>query len=839
VRELERNQVRLREMIPDTGLRQLLGIIVCVFAMGVSAQSETLSGTVIDPQQRVIVGATVTLTCGSQTDTLQTDGRGSFTFTRQAFLENCKVRAVYPNFAALELAVDRHRSFTLQLRLAELKQTVTARTDKLLPSSLTSVSLSADDLREISTNGEDLLAYAKQMAGITSGSDSIYVDGMPADHLPPADRIDSISINADPFSAEYSDGDGTHIDISTKIPDRKFGVSSAGVSLGTKAPDGLNSSLSSTSKTAILGLTGPVPYLPLAFTGNASYTESQSEQPILASVPSIQGISIAPVNAATATDSNGRFELGTDYSRKAALRVNATFSVFTARETNMNVEEITVPQAGSSQDTTAYEFRTAFSAIGQHYIDRGGISADWSDSDMDANSSLRGVSISGAFIAGGADINIRDAQWNRWTFKNVLQSNTRKRNWSAGATVSRRADEENIIPNSFGQIYFDNLADYISSANTGADTGTGIISQGLGKVQYASYCAASFIESELFRSPKRVVRGGLRGDVQTAEGVQLSPRLSAVAGFHGFVLKAGSGMFVQPWTNYIFLRVLENDGNHLQQFLIQNVSLSSDLGTATGVPVSEIVSKISPDLVATRNWISKISLEHAFGGFSPGVEYTWTDGSHLLGSQRLDSTTGWTDWLESNRAQSKHQVRALAQFRIRGQSLTARYEWIHSRDNTDGPFSFPAVQDDIRGERGPSSGMATHNLAFVTNLRIGKVFVLTMVDSWHSPLPLNITSGLDPEGNGLYTDRAGLPRNSGNGTDYNLMEMYIYRRFAVPKLFLRSSQKTYLDFNMKVLNVLGNKDYSSFGTVLGSPLLGQPLAAAPGRSYQLSFSFSH
>jgi len=114
-----------------------------------------------------------------------------------------------------------------------------------------------------------------------------------------------------------------------------------------------------------------------------------------------------------------------------------------------------------------------------------------------------------------------------------------------------------------------------------------------------------------------------------------------------------------------------------------------------------------------------------------------------------------------------------------------------------------------------------------------------MVDSWHSPLPLNITSGLDPEGNGLYTDRAGLPRNSGNGTDYNLMEMYIYRRFAVPKLFLRSSQKTYLDFNMKVLNVLGNKDYSSFGTVLGSPLLGQPLAAAPGRSYQLSFSFSH
>jgi len=58
----------------------------------------------------------------------------------------------------------------------------------------------------------------------------------------------------------------------------------------------------------------------------------------------------------------------------------------------------------------------------------------------------------------------------------------------------------------------------------------------------------------------------------------------------------------------------------------------------------------------------------------------------------------WTDWLESDRTQGKHQVRALAQFRIRGQGLTARYEWVHSRDDTDGPFSFPAQQSDIGGE---------------------------------------------------------------------------------------------------------------------------------------------
>jgi len=827
-------------MVLDKELRQVLGTIVCVFALGTMAQSETLSGTVIDPQQRLIAGATVSLSCGNQTDTRKTDGKGTFTFSRAAFPEDCRIRAEYPNFAALEIAAGRRRSFTLQLRLAELKQTVNAGTDKLPPSSLSSVSLTADDLKEIAANGEDLLSYAKQMAGITSGPDSIYVDGMLADRVPPADRIESIAINADPFSAEYSDAGDTHIDISTKKADRKFAISSAGVTLGSRAPAGLNPSLSSNSKTAVLGFTAPVPYLPLAFTGNANYTWGQSEQPILASVPSLQGISIAPVNSVTATDSHGRFGIGTDYSRNDVLHVNATFFVFTARETNLNVEEITLPQAGASQDTTSYEFLTAFSIIGQHHIDRGGISANWSDSGMNANSSLMGVVVSGAFIAGGAEINRQDAQWNRWTFKNVLQSNKKGNNWSVGATVSRRADEENILSNSYGQIHFGNLADYISSANTGAGAGTGVISLGQGKAQYDSYTAAPFIEAELLRRPKIVVRGGLRADYQTAEGVHFSPRLSAVAGLRGFVLKAGSGMFVQPWASSIFLSILEDDGNHLQQYLIENVSLSSNLETLAGVPESEIVSKATPGLVATRNWITKASIEHAYGNFLPGLEYTWTDGTHLLGSQRLgNTTTGWTDWLESNRAQRKHQIRALAQYRIRGQSLTARYEWVHARDDTDGPFSFPAQQSNIGGEWGPSSGTADHNLSLIASSKVRNILTFSVVDSWHSPLPENITSGLDPEGDGLYTDRAGLPRNSGSGTYYNSMELFSHGRIALPKLFSRPNKKMYLDLYLQGLNLLDNKNYENLGTVLGSPLLGQPLAAAPGRSFQFSINFSH
>jgi hypothetical protein len=666
------------------------------------------------------------------------------------------------------------------------------------------------------------------------------VDGLPADRPPPADTIAAITINPDPFSAEYSDSGNNHIDITTKKAERKFGVTSLGVSLGPRVPDGLNPSLGSKSNTATVGITGPLPYLPFAFTTNVRYTYRQGDQAVEAIVPFVPGSPISSVDAAPIADSNTSYGFGIDDARTETLRINASLYVET-KHTNMNAGGISLPDAGMRQDASGQEMRATFSKTGEHFVSRGGLAGGWSKSDVNANTSGLGVTVLGAFNAGGADINKEHTQWSRWTLKDVMQFNWKDHLWSFGATVSRRGDEQNAVPNPYGHIYFDNSADYVLSATTGAANGTGIIMQGQGKVGYASYTAAPFLEGEVLRGPRLTVRGGVRADVQTdvqtAGGALLSPRLSAVSNLHGFILRAGIGMFVKTWTNDIFLRVLENDGTHLRQYLITNASLA-DLEAGTTTLQSEIVARIAPNLRPIRNWLSKVSIEHSFKSFLPGVEYSWTDGTHLLGSQRLSSPTGWTDWLESNRAQQNHQIHVRALYKIRGQSFTANYEWIHSRDNTDGAFSFPALQNNIRGEWGPSSGIAAHNLAFVANSRLGKALALTLVDSWHGPQPLNITSGLDPEGNGLYTDRGGLPRNSGRGPNYNSLSLFVHRRFAVPQLFSESRQKTYLDCNVQVINLLGNRDYSNLGTVTGSPLYGQPLAAAPGRAFRFSFGFS-
>src|ERR1700686_1728599 len=345
----------------------LLGIVAFVLVCRFYVQAETLSGTVVDPQQLVVAGAEVSLLCGNHIDTRKTDSQGYFIFTRQSFPESCRIRAVYPSLETFELPVGRNRILTLQLRIAEQKQSVTATTTPLSPAPLNSVSLSENELRDISDNSDDLIAYAKQLAGVYSGSDSLYVDGLPADHPPPADRIVAITINADPFSAEYSDGGNNHIDITTKQSERKFRITSLGMSLGTKASDGLNPALSSTLKTDTLGLTGPVPYLPLAFTANLHYSDKQGEQAVEAVVPAVPGPAIGIASSAPMTASNLSYGFGTDYSRHETLRVNTSIYVMNTDHTNMNVGGISLPEAGLSQNSVAQEFRMTFTKTGGNF----------------------------------------------------------------------------------------------------------------------------------------------------------------------------------------------------------------------------------------------------------------------------------------------------------------------------------------------------------------------------------------------------------------------------------------------------------------------------------------
>lgn len=817
--------------------RRGFSAVFALLVLAGSSPAETLTGTVLDPQQRLVAGVTVSLHCQGKTETRQTDSQGHFTFTREAFPGDCSVTAASSGFAPQEWTVGGDRVLALQLRLAEIKQRVSVPADLLSAPPLSSVSLSASDFKDISDSSIDLVEYAKRMAGVQSASDHIYVDGLPADTLPPAGTIDRITINADPFSAEYSDGTSTHIDILTKNTERKFKLDVGGFSFGPGMRSALNSHLNSTSETGRGMITGPVPSLPLAFTANGDFNYQRSEEPIEAVIPSTPEYPMAGVASAPTTAFNHSVTLGAYYARNETLHANASLSLTGLALSNMGVSGLTLPDAGMSEDLASHEFRATVTRTGLHSVYRGGLITNWSDTTLRANSGSLGVSVLGAFVAGGADIDHQTADSTRWTLKNVLTEELHGHVLTFGITSSRTGDGKSEFPNAAGRIEFDNVDQYTLSATTGADTGTWFLTQGQGHAHYVSHNAAPFVESELLRSTNASVRGGFRADYQTYGGVQYSPRLSCAAGRRGFLFRTGTGMFVQNWPNWVFLNVVENDGHHLQQYLATNVSLSEVQAGAPTLSLPTIVSHTEPNLTPPREWISKASVEHPSKHFTPGVEYTWIVGTHLLGSQRLSVPAGWTDILESNRTSRQHQLHFRGQYAIKGQNFSAHYEWMHARDNSDGPFSFPAQQNNLRNEWAPASNVALHNVTLIGQFRM-KAASFTLMEVLRSAVPLNITSGLDPEGNGLYTDRAGRTRNSGDGPVFRSLTLYAHHRFSFSRFSSGSTRRVSFDCGLQVENLLDNKNYLTMGTIIGSPLFGRPLAALTGRAVRFSLNLA-
>jgi len=270
-------------------------------------------------------------------------------------------------------------------------------------------------------------------------------------------------------------------------------------------------------------------------------------------------------------------------------------------------------------------------------------------------------------------------------WKSVFQSQTIRHPWEWGFILSRADDSEDEIPDPNGEFTFHNLADYLAALQ-GAATGIWSATRGNGQVGFVSTAVTPFVQADIWHSQNTVIRGGLRADYQSHGGVIFSPRLSGVTALRGFILRAGVGEFAQNWPNYAFVHTTMDDGCHLQQFLATGVPLTYSGGASANLSQA-IVARISPDLVRPREIMSKISIERPMRNFIPGLEYTWTDGTHLLGSRRLPVSSGWMDLLESNRSLRMDELHAFLRYMQKGRILAVNYTWMHSLDDTDGPFA--------------------------------------------------------------------------------------------------------------------------------------------------------
>ena len=658
------------------------------------------------------------------------------------------------------------------------------------------------------------------------------MDGLPSQVLPPAETIARLTVNADPFSAEYSDGDRNQIAITTKYPDRRFRPSFGGDFLGAGGGSVLASGLHSKSRSVALGLSGPIPLSPLTFSLHARLGSSQRDEPILAVTEKTP--SGFPAAAATSSESS-TFFLETYYSAFERLRANVSFQQSKLSSSNTNVGGLILPEAAFGTMSTSRQIRGSLEIEGPHLVYQGGMVLSRTKAERTAGQAGRlGVGVLGSFVGGGARLEQSRGSRRDWTVKSVVRSKG-ARFWSAGVTVSGSAADELEVPNPAGFLQFESLPDYAEGLE-GAQSGTWFIDRGEEQVRYDGTVAAAFVQSDLLHRRHLLVRGGLRVDRQTGDTTLFSPRFFAASQLRGFTLRGGGGVFINNWPDELFTEVMKGGGEQPRRYLVEDVSFG-DLHEATLARGRPISSELARELARARDWMLSLSVERRSGAFVPGLEYRWTRGQQLLGSRRLFTGAGWSDRVESNRTSKKHQLHARLRWRWKGQTVVGHYEWVHSYDNTDGPFSFPERQDDIAAEWARTSGVSPHNVSIVGSFQLPGRGSLSLVWTSRSSSPYNVTSSRDIGRNGLYNDRGGRPRNTGKGPGFNSLSLFAHQRIRLPGFLSPKNAKLHADLGIRADNLLGNRNYLGFGSVIGSPLFGRPWGALPGRSLRVWLNF--
>lgn len=661
---------------------------------------------------------------------------------------------------------------------------------------LASASLTREDLALVGWDAATAVQLLKARAGTTFREDRVYVDGMPASGLPAAAAIGRVSINPDPFSVLFSESDQNVIEVISATPDRAFRWSASLLppEIGARnllAPD-LRTARSARSASGSGGLPGT----PLTFSADVNFAATRDERPVFSSASGTP-------SSVESSSSGHSMTVGVVGRWHSTVTARLTFASTRGRGTAIDSGGFVGAASSTDNAMASDDGRLVVNVDRPRYEYRSGLAYTSMRSAFAAEADGPSVVILDVMTAGGAPAQATGVAARGWLWNNVLTA--RDASWLAGWSLSSSGNRETIDPNPDGQLMFGSTAEYAAAA---AGLGGGTLTRVPGRVdrQLTTTAGALFAQRQWQLSPRALVRAGARADYQTDDGIALSPRVSARVHTRFVTMQSGAGVFRQNWSNDVLMQALRF-GNDGAERVIDDVPARSASAPGFTRPVSLVVRN---GIQIRRNRIGA------------GFEHAWTVGIDRAGSRRLRTVDGWLDQLESGRRLRRHQLHGRVEYSVGRATITAHYERVISFDDSDGAFAFPERQDDVAREWARSTGVSPNNVSIVGDLPPVAGINAGVVFTARSRAPLDIRTGLDVDGTGLYVDRGGWPRNSGSGPEYRSLDAFARRRIG------------WLDVTLAVDNLLDAPNVDRVGSTLASPFFERPIAVQPGRSVRMS-----
>lgn len=654
--------------------------------------------------------------------------------------------------------------------------------------------LRGSDIKALPDDPTELAAALQALAGPAAGPNGgeIFIDGFSGGRLPPRDIIREVRINQNPFSSEYDRLGLGRIEIFTKPGTEKLrgeaGFEFEDESLNSRNPFAPNRPPFQV-RTISGNLSGPIRKKVASFFVDIDREHADNNSVINALIldPSltITPFHLALVRPSKDFEMSPRFDLKLNqnntlvarysYSRSETIRGGIGGFELLSRAFNSISSDHTVrfTETAILNATTVNETRF-------QYIHR-------RSSQTGANSSPT-IRVLDAFTGGGANVALAFSNEDRWELQNFTSFLRGNHSLKAGLRLRHVRLTDSSPGNFAGTFTFTSLEQYRNTILNlaGAFPTQFSIAGGTALADIAQTDLGVFVQDDWRVHPGLTLSFGLRYETQTNISSQLnfSPRFGFAYAPHAggksppkTVFRGGFGTFYDRFGESLSLQARRFNGVNQQQFVVTDPAILDPIVfTASGVsnvPTVQALTAfaqaqttrvVSPALQAPFTMQTVFSVERQLP-YKTTIAATYSNSQtrRLFRSRNINApingvrplpASGNIFQYESTGRFNQNQLifnwRSNFSERI---SLFGNFSLGFAKSDSEGAGTFPANSYDLNGEYGRALLDIRKRFVIGGSLRAPLGLSLSPFISYRSGTPFNITTGIDANGDTLFTER--------------------------------------------------------------------------------------
>jgi hypothetical protein len=840
-----------------------------------SPPSHALSGTVLDPSSAEVADAQVTLLTsnGSAQASTTTDRNGYFFFNdlpRGKYRLRIHAAGFKDLLTDVTVGAKPLPGLRITLAISAVSEVVSVTADENIPQTssdpsenLNANNMTRDALDRVPVFDLDYITLLSRFLSddaIATSGVSLVVNGVEANGPGvSASAVQEVKINQNPYSARFARPGRARVEITTKA--------------GTPAYHGTvnfltRNSVFDASNTFAATKPSESRYMEEgSFTGplgrdkrNTFLLSLEQDNDNLEAVVHAFGANNAIIDANVPAPQRhffGSFRAFHDFDNGDQFWIGYSYEDQLSK--NQGVGGLVLPEAGYTTGFTEHELNVSYRHIfSSKWVNQLRFLFGHNDNPTTSNVATPQIVVQGYFTGGGAQADLRrtEAHFDGTDFLSYISGRHMLVFGVDIPDLSRRGSDDFTYQQ--GAYTFADINAFNANQPAGFR-----IQTGNGHLVFWERIVSGFAEDNVRIKPNLSVTLGVRYYFQNYfndDANNFAPRFAfawAPRPQGKIVFRGGAGVFYDRSGNRAIADLLHYNGETLLRQILPLQTggavpfpvIPADL---VGVPTSLI--KLDPRLRIPQIVQYSFGIERQVTAKSTfSATYVGTRGIDLFMSRDINAplapdylarpnlTFGQIRQMESEGYQKGNSL----ELTLRGKPSKyfagqAQYILGKSYNNTGGITYFPGNSNFPNLDWARSDNDRRHKFDLLGTFEPSSLFSLGVALQAYSGKPVNVTTGLDSNGDGVFNDRpnGGLaPRNSLHGPGLLNLDVNVAHDFHFQK---EKKGGPVLTAALNVFNILNHPNYVTYIGVIGpdggpvNPNFGLPASAYPGRRFQIN-----